>query len=137
MKRFSISEEECAFEMAPMIDMVFLLLIFFMCASTLPNLTKDKFVALPVADDSVIPKNKKQEAVINIRKEGEVLWGQEMCEMADITDYAAERMESDPDLKIYIRADKEVPHRFVRRAVEACAKAGAMDIQFAAYQTEN
>ena len=129
MKRFSVSEEECEFEMAPMIDMVFLLLIFFMCASTLPNLTKDKFVALPVADDSAIPKNKKQEAVINIRKEGEILWGQTMCEVGDITDYASERMETDPDLKIYIRADKDVPHRFVRRAVEACAKAGIEAIE--------
>jgi len=137
VKHISINEEECAFEMAPMIDMVFLLLIFFMCASTLPNLTKDKAVELPVASDSVIPKNKKQEAVINIRKEGEVFWGQELCEMADITEYAAQRMENAPELKIYIRADKDVPHRFVRRAVEACAKAGAMDIQFAAYQTEN
>ena len=137
MKRFSINEEECAFEMAPMIDMVFLLLIFFMCASTLPNLTKDKFVQLPVADDSVVPKNKKQEAVINIRKEGEILWGQEQCATAEITEYVGKRMENDPGMKVYIRADKDVPHRFVRQAIDACAKAGAMDIQFAAYQTEN
>jgi biopolymer transport protein ExbD len=137
MKRFSINEEECAFEMAPMIDMVFLLLIFFMCASTLPNLTKDRYVKLPVADDSVVPKNKKHEAVINIRKEGEILWGQEQCDIADITDFIGNRMESDPEMKVYIRADKEVPHRFVRQAIDACAKAGAMDIQFAAYQTEN
>ena len=136
MKRLSIQEDECAFEMAPMIDMVFLLLIFFMCASTLPNLSRDDQVQLPVADESIVPKNKKHDAVVNIRENGDVFWGQELCTYEDLTEYVAEKAEEIEELKIYIRADKKVSHRAVRKAVDACAKAGILDIQFAAYQSE-
>jgi len=136
MKRLSIQEDECAFEMAPMIDMVFLLLIFFMCASTLPNLSRDDKVKLPVADKSIVPKNKKHDAVINIRDNGDVYWGKQPSTFEEITEYVSEKALENEDLKIYIRADKQVSHRAVRKVIDACAKAGVMDIQFAAYQSE-
>ena len=135
MKRVKLPDEEASFEMAPMIDMVFLLLIFFMCASTFPELAMDRSVHLPVASDSVVPKNKKHPMVINIRKDGTFCWGTEPIDLAALAAKLSENVAGNPEEPVYIRADLEAEHRPVREAVAACSKAGAGDIIFATVQT--
>jgi len=135
MKRAVLPDEDASFEMAPMIDMVFLLLIFFMCASTFPELAIDKTVELPVASSSVVPKNKKNPIIINIHKDGTLLWGKERTDLLGITDRVADQLARNPEERVYIRGDKDVLHRSVREVVAACAKAGASEIIYGAHQT--
>ena len=135
MKRAVLPEEESSFQMAPMIDMVFLLLIFFMCASTFPELASDRSVELPVASASMVPKNKKNPIIINIHKDGTILWGIERIDLLGITDRVLDQLSRNPEERVYIRADKDVLHRSVREVVAACAKAGASEIIYGAHQT--
>ena len=136
MQRVKLPDEEATFEMAPMIDMVFLLLIFFMCASTFPDLLSDKTVNLPIAANSLVPKNKKQPLIINIHDDGGFYWGKDKKELSDIMVTVTETLSQFPEEHVYIRADKATPHRFVREAIAACSKAGVADIVFGAYQTD-
>lgn len=135
MKRVALPEEDASFQMAPMIDMVFLLLIFFMCASTFPELAKDMRVKLPIASASVVPKNKKQALIINIHADGKILWGKQPTDLAGVTEQLADRLAINPEERVYIRADKGTEHRYVRQVIAACSKAGAADIIFGANQT--
>ena len=48
-------DEESGFEMTPMIDMVFLLLVFFMCASHLSTV-QNVDLEIPTATKAVVPK---------------------------------------------------------------------------------
>ena len=63
------TNEEAEFDMAPMIDMVFLLLIFFMMASQL-SIRQNVPLEIPTASKAVVPKERPSRFVVNIDKEG-------------------------------------------------------------------
>jgi len=54
------SEEEIGFQVASMIDIVFLLLIFFIVASQLQDLELEKQVSLPIADYAQTKKKRRR-----------------------------------------------------------------------------
>lgn len=132
------SDEE--FQMAPMIDMVFLLLIFFMVASNL-NQADRKAIQVPIAKSSQVPKDLEDRRTVTIVP-GEA--GQEDVIYIALTPVTIEQLKSTiekdlltmPELRVYVRADKSVKHRKVREVMRACAESGAINIIFATLQTE-
>jgi len=67
------SNDELQVDMSPMIDMVFLLLIFFIVASTVIVVKQDPEVEPPVAKYSKKAKDGKGRIVINVRQDGTFL----------------------------------------------------------------
>ena len=129
-------QEEAEFEMAPMIDMVFLLLIFFMCAShmsVLQNIELD----IPTADKAVVPRDRPNRFIINIRKDGELFSGNIPTDIAGLKDMVKVHKEEAPDLKVYLRADKETAHRHVKKVMAVMAEAGIDDFIFGAFIPSN
>ena len=58
---------EPEFQVAPMIDVLLVLLIFFMSITTAHVLKVDKSIALPVATDALKKDNTRSEAIVNVR----------------------------------------------------------------------
>ena len=56
-------EDDAQFEMTPMIDMVFLLLVFFMCASHMSTVQNVE-MEIPTASKAVVPKERPEPAVV-------------------------------------------------------------------------
>jgi biopolymer transport protein ExbD len=126
--------------MAPMIDMVFLLLIFFMVASHLTALERVP-VVLPVADKAVVPKATRGRQLITIRAEDalkETATIYMNLQAVDIDQFATEIKklhDADENLQVYLRADRFVKHRFVKAVMTACAEAGVVDIIFGTFES--
>ncbi len=132
--RFSKQEgEEPGFQMAPMIDCVFLLLIFFMSVSTFHQLESVEGINLPVADQSRTAEGGGPKLSINIKGDGAIVMNQNIYEPAQLADVLS---EAEVKQTIIIRADKTVPHGRVLDVLSACAAAGIWDISFATYQEE-
>lgn len=126
--------------MAPMIDMVFLLLIFFMVASRLTELEHIP-VALPVADKAKVPEETRNRQFITVTAEsdGSTAYYMNLQKM-DIKELSAkikQQEKADPNLRIYLRADRHVRYKHVKAVMEACADAGIADIIFGAYESGN
>ena len=60
-------------DMSPMIDLVFLLLIFFMVSSHLIIIRIDKNVRPPTADNAQVAENSHGRIVVNIYEDGTIL----------------------------------------------------------------
>ncbi len=140
--KFRIPTEggEDEINMAPMIDMVFLLLIFFMVASHLTSLERIP-VALPVADRAKVPEEARGRQLITVTAEadGSASYYMNLQKM-DIKGLGAQirqMEETDPNLRIYLRADRQVRYKNIRAVMEACAEAGISDIIFGAYESGN
>ena len=58
-------QNDAKFEMAPMIDMVFLLLVFFMCASHL-SVVQNVELEIPTATKAVVPEDRSERFIVNI-----------------------------------------------------------------------
>ncbi|MDD4878998.1 MAG: biopolymer transporter ExbD [Candidatus Omnitrophica bacterium] len=125
--------EEPGFQMAPMIDCVFLLLIFFMSVSTFHQLESVEGINLPVADQSRAVEDATPKLSINIKSDGAIVMNQNIYEPEQLA-----KVLSGTGIKqtIVIRADKTVPHGRVLDVLSACAAAGIWDISFATFQEE-
>ena len=124
-------QEETKIQMAPMIDMVFLLIVFFMTASHLST-QKNMDLDIPEARSGTVPKERPDRWTVNILRDGTLFSGQQPVTIDELRALVAARVQTEPDIKVYLRADKLTPHREVRLVMNAMAEAGVGDFIFGA-----
>jgi biopolymer transport protein ExbD len=128
-------EENVGFQLAPMIDMTFLLLIFFMVTTKISKEQIKEEIKLPVASNSIIPAEVSNREIISIDAAGNYFIGQTPADKKQLADYLKKRFENYPPLRLYIRADKSTPGRKIKEVMKMAADAGAVDVIFGSYQT--
>lgn len=126
------NSDDAKFVMAPMIDMVFLLLVFFMCASQLSQ-TQSLPMEIPTATKAVVPTERPDRFVVNIDKDGNLYGGSVPVELADLKTMVLEYKAANPNIKIYLRADQNTAHKAVRKVMGAMGEAGVDDFIFGAF----
>jgi biopolymer transport protein ExbD len=138
------SNDELQVDMSPMIDMVFLLLIFFIVASTVIVVKQDPEVEPPVAKYSKKAKDGKGRIVINVRQDGTFLAETATLtfdDSEDIQKYVKERKAIEEGKwlvpVIHLRGDQGVPFKYVRKVIRAAAIAGVDNVIFSVYGFEN
>ncbi len=108
--------------LSPMIDMVFLLLVFFMVSTMYMSELRTIPVKLPAASDTQ-PQNAAMFSV-TIKEEGSY-WLQDQPIMeAELLAKAREELQRDEKFAVVIRADEEVPYRAVIHLLDSFKKAG-------------
>jgi biopolymer transport protein ExbD len=125
-------DEEAKFAMAPMIDMVFLLLVFFMCASHLSTQTSLR-LDIPIASKGVVPKDRPDRWVVNIMADGAIFSGMTPITLEELRNTVTAERKANPALKVYLRADAMAKHKEVRKVMGAMAEAGVDDFIFGVY----
>jgi len=135
MKRIKKFRKHAEIDMAPLIDMVFLLLIFFMCSATLSEIEYTPDVRLPIAPRAKVPKNLQDRGVINILPDGSYMIASKIVTEKQMLKMMKLRKKQNPNLKLYLRANKEVPFKKVKTVLKTCAEAGINDIIFASFQS--
>ena len=128
--------------MAPMIDMVFLLLIFFMVASHMIKIDKTP-VELPQASSSIVPERISDRTFITIRssdtigEEVEFFMNLKNTTIDDIKTKISESFLKNENTSICLRADKFVRHKHIKNIMQICAEIGVSDVIFAAFEANN
>jgi biopolymer transport protein ExbD len=130
-------------DMSPMIDLTFLLLVFFMVSSHLITVQIDKRVNPPTATNSQVAKDAAGRVVVNILADG-TIWAQDKVELTStesITAYVDEARvrfeESGVPTRLNLRADEAVDTRIIKRVVQAAAEAGVVEVIFGSYAVDN
>jgi biopolymer transport protein ExbD len=119
------------FELTPMIDVVFLLIAFFM---TLISFISSELIELklPEAEQATIPEEPGDRQYISVDVEGQIYFGASKISDEALTNQLIALKQELPSMKVFLRADSQTPHRYVNRVMEATAKAGIFDLIFAA-----
>jgi biopolymer transport protein ExbD len=125
-------QEEPAFQMAPMIDMVFLLLVFFMCASQLSQ-KQNIPMEIPTASQAVVPKERPNRWVVNLTAKGDLYSGDTSTDLDTLAEQVKARLAAVPGLQVYIRADQACEHRHVKKVMSRLAEVGMDDFIFGTY----
>ena len=128
-------------DMSPMIDMVFLLLIFFMIASQMITIKMDPAVLPPVADRAVVSKIFKGRFVVNIYEDGtfrDVDWNPITEEQITerIRKLADQQKNTSSPAKLHIRADRLSPVLSIKKVTKAAGAGGVNTVIFSSYQTK-
>ncbi|MEN3014360.1 MAG: biopolymer transporter ExbD [Endomicrobiia bacterium] len=138
MKLKPQKEEEVGFQMSPMIDIVFQLIIFFMVVSTFNNLQVEEDIKLPVAFYSQEKQPNPGEILINIKVDGTYVVNQRKYDENSLVDliYTTVKKNPEVDFSATIRADARTPHKYVLKAIKACSENGISKIAFTSVQRE-
>ncbi len=141
------SDGEPEFQIAPMIDVLLVLLIFFMSITTAQVLKVDKSITLPLAPDAIKKDTQRAEVIVNVRwdaatKKGSyVVDDKTYLETGELTKaiVAAKKIgetrvtnSANPTFRAVIRGDREATATYINRAMNAAAEAGISDISFSA-----
>lgn len=126
------TREDAEVDMAPMIDLVFLLLIFFMVASVVT--VKKVDVEIPTSKHAKVPEDIKDRMMISIDANGNYYAGMVEIELEDLRELVSEELEINPDLRILIRADGRVEYEVCKKLMIACGDVGATDLIYAAFE---
>lgn len=105
-RRNKVSAE---FSMASMTDIVFLLLIFFMIASTLVT-SSALDLQLP---SSKVQTVKRQDVTVNIASDLRISVGKKIVSEANLESAILAQAKKDPEAVVMLRADKSVPYEKV------------------------
>ena len=134
MKRIRRAHDEVTFQITPMIDMTFLLLIFFMVTSKLSKEQIKLDIDLPVAAAAVIPSDLSNRDIINIDGNGVYHVGNDPISKEGIEAYLKQRFIAFPPLRLYVRADRNTPAKKIKEFMKMAAEAGAVDVIIGSFQ---
>lgn len=129
-------EGEPEFQIAPLIDVLLVLLIFFMSIASTAVTRYDPSIRLPVAPDAEKKDDSEGELVFNIAwREAEAravtTFEERPVDPAALVPVLAARRQARPAVRVLIRCDGTAPVRFVAAVVAVAAQAGIVDVTFA------
>ncbi|MDD2706673.1 MAG: biopolymer transporter ExbD [Verrucomicrobiae bacterium] len=131
-------EEDPEFQVAPMVDVLLVLMVFFMSITSTEVLkTKTKFttIELAVANNSKEAlKNGPPEVVINIgwtANDGVLEFEEKVIKSPDdLTNIILQRKGKNASFRAKLRASRGVPYRYMQNVMAACAAADIDNITF-------
>lgn len=123
-------------DLSPMIDLVFLLLIFFMVAANIITFPKDPNVVIPIASDSKVPELVEGRVVLNIYIDGTIkdIEGNVLT-VEGVTQRVSQARAGNPKARLHLRAHRGVPYRHIQEVSRASAAGGVPTVIFSTYQT--
>ena len=145
-----LPEEDPEFQIAPMIDILLVLLVFFMSIATDQVLQVNKEVVLPVAKVDAEKKDEKvnrSEVFVNViwtidnQGKVEVDGKGDMVDLSNLTDYVNKKREGAEgagitNFRVVIRADKRAKYQYVRGVMAAVGAAKVPNVIFSAVDKE-
>ncbi|HUE70781.1 MAG TPA: biopolymer transporter ExbD [Pirellulaceae bacterium] len=124
------------FNMTPMFDMMFLLIIFFLVTSQFEQEERELDVQLPEGTEAMPLTARPKEVFINIDDQGRYYVDSKILSLAELEQFLRQTATNNPTSQtVIVRADKRAQWDYVAAAFRACNKAGIRDY-FPAFSDE-
>ncbi len=130
------------FNMTPMIDVVFQLIIFFLLSSHLAKQEVQMPLPLPTAESGL--ENVEEDVprlTINVLADGSLLLSGRHIQPSELETRLGERLTeakaAGSGLQVRIRGDRNTQYRHVEPILLACAHVGIWDVAFSVYRPED
>ena len=115
--------ENSELNLTPMIDVLFLLIIFFLIGSTLSESERQFDVQVPTVSAAQPLTSRPDQLVINVNREGQISLGKDVMTLAKLTKELKLASDRYADQSVVIRGDGEGKYQLVADVLAACHKA--------------
>ena len=135
-------EPDPEFQIAPMIDILLVLLVFFMSISSTEVLQSNKEINLPIAKEAKEAKDNPGQVIINLTytlmndMTGVELDQKDYSAPSDLVPLLQNKVAANPLVRVLIRADREVKYDFVRQVLQAVGQSGIGNVTFSVVDKE-
>lgn len=117
--------------LTPMIDVVFLLLCFFVTSQIFAQWETEIDIALPTAATGDMPQRLPGEVIINVLADGTAVVNGQTLDDAQLRAMMDRLVQLFPGQPVLLRADKTTAYEHVVRVLDTCRQADIWNISFA------
>ena len=114
-----------------MLDVIFLLLCFFVTVSVFSQWENEISIKLPSAETSDEPDRLPGEIIVNLAKDGTVVVNGKLLELADLQARLKKGAKFYPGQPVIIRADKELAYEKLVKVIDTCRAADVWNFSLA------
>ena len=139
------AEEDPEFQIAPMIDILLVLLVFFMSIASTEVLQTNDAVKLPIAKEAKTtkPGENKGQTIVN------VLWNRinnqgsldvddiKFATPGDMVPYLQKKMSANPSMRVLVRADKDVRFEYTKQLLRNLGASSVVNVTFSVVDKES
>lgn len=120
-----------AFQIAPMVDILLVLLCFFVVTWSMARKENELDVRVPAAQAGQESNPVVNQTVLNVKADGTVVWDRKQIK----PDALLERLKSlaalFPDYAIILRGDVKTDYEHIVQVLDTCRQAGIWNVAFA------
>ncbi|MDR0994649.1 MAG: biopolymer transporter ExbD [Verrucomicrobiota bacterium] len=130
IKKAPVSEN-MGVPLTPMMDVVFLLLCFFVTSQIFSQWETEIDIALPTAETGAMPQRLPGEVIINVLADGTVVVNGQPLDDVALRGMMDRLVQLFPGQPVLLRADQSTAYEHVVRVLDTCRQADIWNISFA------
>ena len=118
------NDEQPTLNLTPMIDIVFLLIIFFMVGTKFSELERKIGLEPPAVSDNGSLSAAPEAKTVNVFRDGRIELNNQPVSLSELTEQLAAARSKYPAIGVLIRGDADGRFQSVASVLNACSKAG-------------
>ena len=123
-------------QMTALMDVIFLLLCFFVTTSVFSQWESEIAITLPSAKSATVPGRLPGEIILNVSAQGVVMVNGQVLTLDDLTARLGRLAKLYPGQPVVIRADKETSYESLVAVIDACRTADVWNFSLATKDDE-
>src|SRR4030095_1225239 len=124
------------FQIAPMVDILLVLLCFFIVTWSFARKEMELDVKVPAAESGHEATSVMNQTVLNVRADGAVIWNRQEVSRDDLMSKLKRLAELSPDYAIILRGDRDAAYRHIVAVLDICRAANIWNVAFATDKVE-
>ena len=122
---------EPGIQLAPLVDIVFLLLVFFLIATTYVDEERDLTLVLPRAAVGEKSGPRLERILLNVRPDGSVLLGNRRLGRRELYRALVKARRESPSIPVVLRGDRSTSHGDIVKVLSICQRARIRNVAVA------
>ena len=124
------------FQIAPMVDVLLVLLCFFILTWNFARKEMELDVKVPTAENGGEPTLDVNQTVLNLKADGSMVMNTKPITFDELGDRMTTLSKINPDYAIILRGDENVAYKHVAHVLDVCRGAGIWNVAFPVSRTE-
>lgn len=125
------NEQAADLDLAPMVDVVFQILIFFVMSWQFARFERDMDISVPSAEETKTIDRQAGEIIINVKKDGSIILNDRTISEDDLLKRLVAISETYPDQAVILRGSAEADFQSIINVLDVIKKAGIWNVAFA------
>ena len=134
--RAHVYPERIVFQIAPMVDILLFLLVFFILTWNFSRNEAELDVKVPAAKEGKEARRPAGEVILNVKKDGGIVMNRRPMSSEELLETLSRIAKLYPDQAVILRGDENVNYRFVVDVLDICRAANIWNVAFATSKPE-
>jgi len=128
--------ETFGFQIAPMVDNLLVLLVFFIVTWNFALSENELDVKIPNASKAKPTEQYVGQVVVNVRADGTLVFNRKVISPEDLQTKLTQLAGLYPDQAVILRGDEKVPYAYIAKVLDICSAANIWNVAFATAKAE-